>query len=296
MTKSRIASLNWLRVFEAAAQAGSFARAADVLGMSPPGVSQQIKALEGHLGKPLFTRLPHSVALTEAGEAFLPSVQQALLSVEGAAAGLFGTKYEEPLYVQVALLFALGWLNPRLSKFTEKNSKIRLRLSSAEDFASGSDLQIFFGTAPPPNMQGDRLFGERLYPVASPQVAEKIVRAGDLAGYRLIEVAMHRSNWLRWLASAGILNIDHIAFDFTDSTVMSFSRAAAGKCVALARAPASDALSNTYGLVPCLGGLAIAGDQFYWLIYPVRDGLRPPARKFRDWILTEVARQQSQDE
>lgn len=45
-----IPSLNWLRVFEAAARTESLARAAETLNMSPSAVSQQIKALETHSG------------------------------------------------------------------------------------------------------------------------------------------------------------------------------------------------------------------------------------------------------
>ncbi len=131
MLKSRIPSLNWLRVFEAAARTGSFAKAADLLSMSAPGVSQQIKALEDYLGKPLFIRAAHSVSLTPAGEAFFPAVQQALLYVETAAAGLFGSKLEEPLYVRATLLFAVGWLSPRLPKFAQEHPAIRVRARSA---------------------------------------------------------------------------------------------------------------------------------------------------------------------
>ena len=51
-----IPSLNWLRVFEAAARMENFARAAELLDMSTSGVSQQIKALESHFGEQLFER------------------------------------------------------------------------------------------------------------------------------------------------------------------------------------------------------------------------------------------------
>jgi len=46
MALQRIPSLNWLRVFEAAAQTESFTAAAHILNMSPSAVSQQINALE----------------------------------------------------------------------------------------------------------------------------------------------------------------------------------------------------------------------------------------------------------
>ncbi len=67
---SRVPSLNWLRVFEAAARTESFARAAEQLNMSGAAVSQQVKALEQHLGAQLFQRQAHAVRLTEAGRAY----------------------------------------------------------------------------------------------------------------------------------------------------------------------------------------------------------------------------------
>ena len=73
-----IPSLNWLRVFEAAARMENFARAAELLDMSTSGVSQQIKALESHFGEQLFERGARNVKLTDAGHAFLPAVRQAL--------------------------------------------------------------------------------------------------------------------------------------------------------------------------------------------------------------------------
>lgn len=68
-----------------AARTENFARAAERLAMSPPAVSQQIRALEDHLGRTLFTRAPSGVALTEAGRSFLVVVGDALGRVEAAA-------------------------------------------------------------------------------------------------------------------------------------------------------------------------------------------------------------------
>ena len=84
-----VPSLNWLRVFEAAARFQSFARAAEELNMSAAAVSQQVRALEDRVGAPLFTRAAHSVALTDLGRAYLPIVQQSLLTLQNATEGLF---------------------------------------------------------------------------------------------------------------------------------------------------------------------------------------------------------------
>ncbi|MCP4818698.1 MAG: LysR family transcriptional regulator, partial [Shimia sp.] len=102
----RIPSLNWLRVFEAAARTESFARAAAQLNMSPAAVSQQVKSLEERLGAPLFVRKAHSVQLTDAGRAYLPPVQQSLMTLEEATEGLFGRTREEALYLNCVLIFA----------------------------------------------------------------------------------------------------------------------------------------------------------------------------------------------
>ncbi|MEM9200441.1 MAG: LysR family transcriptional regulator, partial [Actinomycetota bacterium] len=48
--------LNQLRVFEAAARLLSFTQAGRELHLTQSAVSQQIKGLETHLGRPLFVR------------------------------------------------------------------------------------------------------------------------------------------------------------------------------------------------------------------------------------------------
>ncbi|MFF1797007.1 LysR family transcriptional regulator, partial [Kitasatospora sp. NPDC058263] len=58
------ADLNLLRTFLAVHRAGSFTAAAQVLGLSQPTVTTQIRALERQGGRELFERLPRGVAPT----------------------------------------------------------------------------------------------------------------------------------------------------------------------------------------------------------------------------------------
>lgn len=283
-----VPSLNWLRVFEAAARAESFARAATELNMSAAAVSQQVKALEERLGAKLFDRQAHSVRLTEVGRAYLPGVQQALLTLESTTEGLFGAARTQQLYVQAVLLFAHGVLADGYRAFTAAQPDIALTLrtgNSAYDFAQGfSDLQIVFGNPLAYGAEGDRLMGERLYPVARPEVAARIMQPADLLAHPLIEVSTHAAGWPYVFEHMGV-SPGAARYMFADSTIMAFALARAGAGVALARAPASDVAMREAGLVPCLDIPGIEGREAYHLVYASRAVLRPPARAFRAWLL-----------
>jgi DNA-binding transcriptional LysR family regulator len=67
------------------AQKLNFSRAAEALHVAQPAISQQIKALEDHLGVRLFDRMGKRIALTRAGEVLLPHAYQILAAVELAA-------------------------------------------------------------------------------------------------------------------------------------------------------------------------------------------------------------------
>lgn len=292
MDQLHIPSLNWLRVFEAAARTESFARAAEELNMSAPAVSQQVKALETHLRCDLFTRHAHAVSLTEAGRAYLPSVQMSLVSLESSTQGLFGRTREERLYVQAVLIFAQGILAPRYADFTARHPDISLNLTTGNavgDFAHAfADLKIIFGAPSAYGRSHDRLIGEVLYPVARPEIAEQVRSPADLLAHPLLEVATHRAGWPHVFETLKMLGAG-ARFVMVDSTVMAASLAGSGVGIALARAPASDPVIAAQGLVPCLPGVSVPGLEYYHLVYPEQATLRRPARVFRDWLIESCA-------
>ncbi len=286
-----VPSLNWLRVFEAAARMENFARAAELLDMSTSAVSQQIKALENHFGEKLFARGARNVALTDAGHTFLPAVRQALRTIDETADSLFGEQKENTLMLQADQLFFTGWLAPRLPDFARRHPRVQLHLTGAYrdlDFQrAGAELRILFGPVHRSWAQCDRLFDETIYPVADRALAQSVRDAADLLDQRLIQISTHRINWNQVLQRAGIDSVPTRQLCFTENTPMALAMAASGYGIALARSPTTDDLVARLGLERCFGD-GLASSEAYYLVYQNVESLSPAAEQFRDWLLGRI--------
>ncbi|GHO81053.1 hypothetical protein KSD_88240 [Ktedonobacter sp. SOSP1-85] len=76
--------LRHLRYFIVVAEELHFSRAAEILHMAQPPLSQQIQNLESELGIPLLIRTKRSVQLTPAGKAFLVEAKKVIAQTERA--------------------------------------------------------------------------------------------------------------------------------------------------------------------------------------------------------------------
>src|SRR5437879_13814210 len=83
-------SMDWdkLKVFHAAAEAGSFTHAGEQLGLSQSAVSRQVSALEQELGVSLFHRHARGLILTEQGELLHHTAHDVFMKLEAARAKL----------------------------------------------------------------------------------------------------------------------------------------------------------------------------------------------------------------
>ena len=75
-------TLQQLRILKAIASEKSFTRAADLLFVSQPSLSKQIKALESRLNISLINRENNTISLTEAGQLFLDYAERILALCE----------------------------------------------------------------------------------------------------------------------------------------------------------------------------------------------------------------------
>ena len=115
--------MDWdkLRIFQAAADAGSFTHAGETLGLSQSAVSRQVGALEADLGAPLFHRHARGLILTEQGEMLLDAVHDVVLKLDAVRSRLIDTREKPHGDLRVTTTLALGanWLAPRLGEFVE---------------------------------------------------------------------------------------------------------------------------------------------------------------------------------
>ncbi|HEY4658381.1 MAG TPA: LysR family transcriptional regulator, partial [Gemmatimonadaceae bacterium] len=70
-----------LSAFVEVARTGNLTRAARVLEVTQPALSERLQGLERELGVDLFVRTPRGVRLTEAGRALVPHAERAMSAI-----------------------------------------------------------------------------------------------------------------------------------------------------------------------------------------------------------------------
>jgi LysR family transcriptional regulator, glycine cleavage system transcriptional activator len=292
----RLPPLTWLRAFEAAARHMSFTDAAEELHLTQAAVSKQVKLLEQTLREPLFLRRARSLALTRAGEAYLPKVQDAFDRLGAGTAEVFGTRRAEMLTVRVQVGFAVNWLAPRLPGFLDAHPRVPLRIVSsvwAEEVEAGRhDLDIQYGTGHWPGFRVDPLVAESLQPVCRADVAARLAAPADLARERLLHVVGYQQGWATWLDAAGTRGVNAGSGVHFDTSLMALEVAAQGGGVALGRRSMADKEVAQGRLVRPFA-LAVPVAEGFHLISPEEGMAHPDSHVFRAWLLGQVAERQA---
>lgn len=170
---SRLPPLNALRAFEAAARHGGYVAAARELGVTPAAVSQQVRNLEDHLGRRLFTRHNNRVSLTDAGQAIFADTARVFDDLGRIAERARGGRAPGRLVVSCLPSLAEGWLMPRLQGAGAALPLLDLRLEADPvAFArDGIDLRLSYGANLYPDLVQVPLFRDAVQPMAAPGLA-----------------------------------------------------------------------------------------------------------------------------
>src|SRR6478735_2493688 len=124
--------MDWdkLRIFHAAASAGSFTHAGDTLHMSQSAVSRQVSALERDLKVSLFHRHARGLVLTEQGDMLYRTVAEVMSKLQTAETLLADTTTKPSGSLVIAAPVGLGtvWIGQRLREFMDLYPEIRVDL------------------------------------------------------------------------------------------------------------------------------------------------------------------------
>jgi LysR family glycine cleavage system transcriptional activator len=288
----RFPPLSALRPFEAAARLESFSRAAEELALTHGAVSHQVRALEEHVGAPLFSRHGKRVALTPAGRAFAERVRGALDEISQAAEQL-RQRRDDRLTVSVLPSFASRWLMPRLIRFMDANPKVEVNVIASTALANFRedeiDVAIRFGMGPWPPHDCEMFLEDEYFVVASPALAAKarLKAPRDLLKARIIRE--DRDYWRQWFEAAGVPIEEAKAARgplFNDSTY-ALQAAARGEGIALARRSiATEDLER--GVLKRLFELRVPSRERYWFVCPKETVDTMKVKAFKAWVKAEL--------
>jgi DNA-binding transcriptional LysR family regulator len=161
-------------VLAAVVEAGSFAKAAELLGLSPSGVSRAVARLENRVGVRLLDRTTRSLRLTAEGARFYEDVIPHLEGIEDAAGIASGSanQVRGRLRINVDPFFSGLVLAPHLpvlcAKYPELEIEIYTRDAIGDLVSDGMDLSVRFGVQPASSMVARLLLETRILTVASP--------------------------------------------------------------------------------------------------------------------------------
>jgi LysR family transcriptional regulator, low CO2-responsive transcriptional regulator len=152
------ATFRQLRVFSEVARHLSFSRAAEMLHLTPPAVTMQIKELEGHVGLPLFERSGRKVALTTAGEYMLVYARKMLSTLKDAEDAAARLQRLEVGSLTIGMVSTAKYFLPRLlAEFNRDHPGIEIRLSVGNreqlvKMLHGNEVDIAVMGSPPSEM------------------------------------------------------------------------------------------------------------------------------------------------
>lgn len=283
--------LNGLRAIEAVGRLGSLQAAADALGVTPGAVSQQIIRTEAELGRPVFSRTAGGLVLTDFGRALHRHLAEGFRALSLGVA-LARERSDSVLTISVAPVLAAKWLVPRLTRFRAIHPDIRVRIEASSAMAdlnaSDIDLAIRIAQDAGPDVIGECLMHQEVFPVCAPDLAETISSPEDLLQVPIVLDGYSRIGWDVWLALVGLAGRPlNIGYTYADAALC-LDAAIAGQGMLLGwQVLTSDALASGRLVAPFPQRARTGYD--YWMVTARERKPAPPVAAFMAWLRTEMA-------
>lgn len=282
-----------LRAFEMAARAGSFARAAQALHLTPSAISHQIDGLEQWLGVTLFQPVGRQRKLTPAGRRLAASITAGLDAIGAGIAALQAGEVRE-LRLSVLTSLAARWLVPRLAQFRTLHPRIGVHIEASQSLTrfreDGTHIALRYGAGRWAGFRALQLGGDALFPVCAPTLwlraqLPRAARDGrPWPDAPLIEDIHHP--WERWWPHAGALPPALHAMTpavALDDSALVLDAAEAGLGIALARRRlVSHSLRR--GTLIRLQGPEVETEFGYFAVGPTASFALPEVAAFVDWL------------
>lgn len=288
----KLPPLNALRVFDAVARLGGVRAAAQALFVTPGAVTQQLRALEDHLGIAVVEKSGRGIVLTEAGRALYLNTTRHLRAIASAADSVRPRRGR--VRVTTVHSVATRWLVPRLRLFSLAQPDIEVLVDANPQLLnlhSGAwDLGLREGEGGYPGAHCERLFELAVIPVASPAYVQREMGGSSLRWQqaRLLHEVGHPW-WQRWLEMAQVAEVDVARGLFFSHTAMVVAAAVEGQGVALV-APFLVQQELTDGTLMALDTRPLTTGLGIHAVWPEREELVPAAVQiFRQWLVAEAA-------
>ncbi|KWA21069.1 LysR family transcriptional regulator [Burkholderia territorii] len=284
--------LTAFQAFVAAAELGSFNRAAEHLCRTQGAVSRQVQQLEAHYRCALFVRHPSGLTLTAEGGALLTVAIDVLAQLAQHAHA--HAHSASALTLRLPSTFAIRWLLPRLPALNHALSRTELRIhTSADDTPDFTDADVdaivVRGTGSWAGMVAVPLFDECLTPMCTREAAASLKSIADLAHATLLHPARNRDEWRCWLDAVGATRIDPRTGLVFDTLELTLTAAAHGHGVAIGDPRmAADRLATGALVTPFPE--VVRNGLGYYLVYPAQCATQPPIQALAE-VLTRLARE-----
>lgn len=183
--------LSFVRV----AETGSFARAAERMGLSKPVLSRRVARLEEQLGARLLTRTARGAQPTEIGQAYYARAANILAELDAAEEVVAEavTQIAGPVRLTAPLTFGVAHLAPALADFALAYPRVELDVEFEDrtvDLAGGGyDMAVRIGKLQDSALIARRIAPVRKHVVGSPAYFEqhgRPERPADLAAHRIL--------------------------------------------------------------------------------------------------------------